>query len=782
MGGKKKSGPVTVGYRYYWDVHSGLGRGPIDEMVELRVDDKTAYMTVPGEITQSRAIFIDKPTLFGGDDTGGEGGVQGRMEILMGEPDQRPSQMLVNLLKGIYNPALQTVKSRLNKRKVKEAQTAQDAFFKNEHIPTATLENALIPGFRGIVSTVYSGLISCYSAYPKKHSYRIRRAHKGWRDGTVWYPERCKILLRNDSLKISGINAQQEEQARQIHAMNPAHILVQCATDKSWGGKKALTDLDLDSYKKAADALFEEGFGLCIRYNRQSSIKEFIKNVLDHIGAVQYDDIETGKLAIKLLRYDYDADTLQTFTADTGILEVQDDDSGASDANPNQVIVTYLDPVANKEGQAKADNLAAIRMHGVISKKVDYKGVPTFDLAARLAQRELEMSTSGLMRLKVIFDMRGSQIKPGDVYKLHLPERDIESVIFRVGSVKNGNEEGRFEVVVIQDVFGLPASNYSTQPSESLYVRPDYSAKPIPVEDSRLFEVPYHLFPLIFSEAELAYIKPIDCYIAALAIAPTQLTTRYDLFVNAGGEYVDNADGTFTPSVVLREDLTVYSTHLAFGSDGDYSGLANAQALMIGDEIVKIESVDFKTNIINIGRGCADTVPQAHSKGTRAWCYLLGYGEDSTRYLPNESLKAKLIPHTAQETLDEAQAPVLSITTGQRWARPYPPGNVKVDGILAIGKILNKDNFTISWAHRDNIIQADNLISHTEGSTVLGEDVSYEIKLMKSGKVVRTITTRETSFTYPDSGKQAEENVDAMTLFSIKNNLTSWQGYRFTID
>ena len=98
-GGGKKRKPVTVGYRYYWDIQSGLGRGPIDEIVEIRADDKTAYVGNPGELTHSQAIYINKPKLFGGEDTGGEGGIQGRMEILMGEPDQQPTQMLINLLK-----------------------------------------------------------------------------------------------------------------------------------------------------------------------------------------------------------------------------------------------------------------------------------------------------------------------------------------------------------------------------------------------------------------------------------------------------------------------------------------------------------------------------------------------------------------------------------------------------------------------------------------------------------------------------------------------------------
>lgn len=255
MGGKRKGGSVTVGYRYYWDIQSGLGRGPVDEIVELRVDDKTAYVGKPGELTHSQAIYIDKPNLFGGDNTGGEGGIQGRMEILMGEPDQKPTQMLINLLKGVYNPSLATHASRWL-RKYANKNPERNKFFQNGNVEPGNLsQDDIIPGFRGVVTTVFSGLISCYNAYPKKHSYRVRRANKGWHGGVVWYPEKAKILLRNDNLKISGLTPEQEKNVREIHAMNPAHILVECATNKSWGGKKDLADLDLDSYKKAADTL-----------------------------------------------------------------------------------------------------------------------------------------------------------------------------------------------------------------------------------------------------------------------------------------------------------------------------------------------------------------------------------------------------------------------------------------------------------------------------------------------------------------------------------------------
>ncbi|AKO44345.1 hypothetical protein RZ60_05820 [[Haemophilus] ducreyi] len=56
--------------------------------------------------------------------------------------------------------------------------------------------------------------------------------------------------------------------------------------------------------------------------------------------------------------------------------------------------------------------------------------------------------------------------------------------------------------------------------------------------------------------------------------------------------------------------------------------------------------------------------------------------------------------------------------------RPYPPANVKVDGVF-VDKIADSSAFTLTWAHRDRDIQADQLISHTEDSTALGKGVSY---------------------------------------------------------
>ena len=330
----------------------------------------------------------------------------------------------------------------------------------------------------------------------------------------------------------------------------------------------------------------------------------------------------------------------------------------------------------------------------------------------------------------------------------------------------------------MQDVFGLPAANYSTKQTESLYVPPDYSAKPI--LHHRTFEVPYHVYPMVLSASELAFVKPTDCYIRSLAELPSPLTTNFVMQVDSGAGFSGRAFGSFSPSVVISEALTMYQTRIRFISDGNTTGLIVGHPLMINDEIVKIEAVDFNNAILTVGRGCADTVPQVHPINSRAWSYLLGGAVDSTKYTANEQLKVRLIPRTTQSTLDPSLAGVETVITVQRQARPYPPGNVRVDGAYT-RNITDGTSFKLTWAHRDRDIQADNLIPHTDDSTVLGDGVSYKIALMYDNHIAREITTTGTEFVYPDAQKVDGEQFNKVVLSSVKDGLSSLFNYQFNI-
>lgn len=143
----KGANPVT-GYWYSFGIHMGIGRGPINELVEIQVGDKIAWR---GSAAASGEFQIDKPDLFGG--VKQEGGIVGTLTLMMGEPTQVAPAGLV-----------------------------------------AMLGHAL-PGFRRMVTAFYNGKIAANSPYPKAWKFRVRRSTKGWQNDAPWYPEKAMIVL-----------------------------------------------------------------------------------------------------------------------------------------------------------------------------------------------------------------------------------------------------------------------------------------------------------------------------------------------------------------------------------------------------------------------------------------------------------------------------------------------------------------------------------------------------------------------------------------------------------
>ena len=103
-----------------------------------------------------------------------------------------------------------------------------------------------------------------------------------------------------------------------------------------------------------------------------------------------------------------------------------------------------------------------------------------------------------------------------------------------------------------------------------------------------------------------------------------------------------------------------------------------------------------------------------------------------------------------------------------------------VNGVLG-AQISNRLGFVLRWAHRDRLLQADNLVAHHEDSTQQGQGVSYEVGFWREGVLVRNAVTTADIFRYPDAEYKAGELFDTVTLYSVKDNLKSWQGYHLEV-
>lgn len=707
---------VKVGYRYLFGIHMGVGKA-VDELVAIEVGGKRAWT---GSVTSNQRISINAPELFGGDD--GEGGIRGSLDVMMGAADQPVNTRLAAMLGG------------------------------------------LVPAFRGVCTLFYDGLVTSMNPYPKAWKMRVRRALTGW-DGGVWYPERCVINMASGAIK----------------AMNPAHIIYECLTNRDWGGAMDRSRLNDASFRAAADVLHAEGFGLCLRWVRQDSLSTFVSHVLDHIGGNLFVSRQTGEFELTLVRDDYDPESLPLFDENSGLLSITEDDNSATAGAANEVIIKWRNPIDNSSRQKRERSLAAIQAAGQqLSVTIEYPGIPTAELAGRVAVRDLRARSIGLKRFKVQLDRRGRNIKPGAPFRIRSLSRGIEVMVVRAGRFEDGTlADGKISITAVQDVFGLPATSM-TPPQPGGWVPPDTA--PAPVAIRRLTEVTWRDLVQTIDAANLNLVDQTTAFIAALAIKPTALSLGFAVESRVGtGAYVRVGQGDFCPTGLLVAGISSAAgpTIIQLSAPDNLDLVEVGSAALIDNEIVRVDAIDLETLSVTIARGCVDTVPSAHSAGTRVWFFEDYVGEDPTEYSSGVSVQVRLRTVTSAGTLAPELAGTDTLALVGRQARPYPPGNFRLAGVVNPASI--EGDVVASWTHRDRLLQADQLIDTQAGNIGPEAGTTYSFRLLRADTL--TVLASQTGI----SGTTATLTTTyagqiIAELWSVRGGLSSLQRHRWQFD
>lgn len=329
-----------------------------------------------------------------------------------------------------------------------------------------------------------------------------------------------------------------------IHAMNPAHIIYECLTNREWGRGLDRAMLSDQSFTKVAVTLYEEGLGLCLKWSRTDSIESFVQSVLDHIGGVLFTARDTGLLTLRLIRGGYKIEELPLFEPDTGLLEIRDATVAVNGLSVNEVKVTFKNPLADEDRIVKVTNLATMHSSGgaVNSLSKTYTGIPVPSLALRIAQRDLRAASTSLRRFTFVLDRRGYAVEPGSVICIRDNSRCIPLTPVRVGKIEVGaGNDGKIVVTAMQDVFGLPRRSYAGwTPSE--WVPPDNKPCNGP---QAVFEVPYFMLAGRMSQADLDYLSPNSAYVGTMSASGNPLNIGYDIYVRRSEPTIDdNPSGT----------------------------------------------------------------------------------------------------------------------------------------------------------------------------------------------------------------------------------------------
>lgn len=741
-----KGSSQAIGFHYFFDILFGLGRGPFDELVAIKVGDKPAWS---GSITNSNSSTINNPDLFGGEKK--EGGIQGVFRLNMGTetqvlPGPGPT---VNLGDPTGTITLPDVKASIG---------------------------GLVSEMRGVVTLWYSGLICSMNPYPKEWKFRMRRSKRGWQNDLPWYEFRATIPMAGGA----------------IMAMNPAHIIYECLTNKLWGRglPPSLVDgEDGGTFVGVANTLYDEGFGLCFLWQRKEDVEPFVQMVLDHIGGVCYLDRETGKMVLRLIRGDYDPDDLPLFTPSSGLLEIVEDDSSSGDLAFNEVMATGHDPITDTDIQVRVHNLAARHSQGAANAEdKGYDGAPTKELLLRMAQRDLRVHAAGLKKFKVRLDRRGYKIAPGGVFRIQDTRRGITNIVLRAGEVVDPplqKDSGGITISALQDVYGMPTTSFVT-PVDSTWTPPPTEA--FPSLDGRLVEGTYRDAFMRVGAATAATIGETDAYLGAVALAPNPTTLEYSLATRAVGEanFVVRSSGYFSGAAYLAASIGPLDTSFAVTDAFGISSTNEEQAILIDDELMTLVSYDADLGNVVVERGVVDTIPAPHDLGATVWTIDDDASSDNRLYSSGETAEAKILSRTSSALLAMDDADTLSVTFAGRVARPYPPGDVRLDG----DSIYTRDGLehaepVITWTHRDRIYQADQLVPHVAASIGPEPGTTYIIRVyaIDGTTLINEYPVAGDTWTYDAASQTADGSPPAAfaELRSVRAGIESWQRYYFLL-
>lgn len=567
--------------------------------------------------------------------------------------------------------------------------------------------------------------------------------------------------------------------------MNPAHIIRECLTDPDWGMGYQETDIDDVSFAAAADTLFNEGMGMSLLWDRQIAIEEFIKEIVKHIDAALYVDRQSGRFTLKLIRNDYNIDSLIVLDPNN-IDKISDFSRPAFGELTNSITVNYWNASTGTDSSLTVQDIALSQMqNATINTTVQYPGFTKKMLASRVAQRDLKTLSTPLISCTIYANRDASVLGIGSCFKLTWPDYDVENVVMRVTGIAYGDGKlNRIRMNCTQDVFSLPEEAF-IPPTPPVWEDPN--TDPVPAIYRIVTEAPYlelvQRLGQTTTDQQLGANEDLG-YLIASAAAPAGAINARLAIDNGSGYDGNDYPMDFCPIAFLESNISATDTVLAINGAIAISSVVLGSHAQIGEELVKV--VATSTDSITIGRGVLDTIPSPHAAGSSVMFWDAFGDSDNVEYVRNESIDVKILPTTGRGTLPVADAPQDSVVFNARASRPYPPGNIKINGQLFPNTIEGSDGVALTWAHRDRTQQTGaDLVIFTDGNIGPEVGTTYSLKIYnENDTILRSVSNiNGTSYSYSTAdeltdgsggvGDPSWSNVVLLCHMNGANNSTS---------
>lgn len=705
---KKK---ITVGFRYFIGMDLLLCYGLIDRVVRLEVSDRVAFTGSVGPFVDAPSpLVVNAPTLLGGQEMGG--GVAGTFDIFGGTPTQDRSSYLINSGPGLGDP----------------------------------LE---IPAYVDIAHAVARQIEVGESPNIGAYVFRVSR-----------FP---------DNLGLTGSNHIVTGTVDDGDA-NPAEAIFEILTSEVFGLSFDISKIDQASFIAAGNTLATEGLGISLMTDRIQHAKEVLKNILQYIDGVLYEDSD-GVFTLKLIRDDFGAVGSLELYDETNVVEVRTFSRGSWSETNNHVNIKYTDRLQdNIETGAMAQDLANFRTTNKENRiDIAMPAAPEKNAARIVAERELLQLSFPLAKVTLDVNRDGQKIRPGDAIRWSWAEYGVTDMVLRVLSVELGELlNGTVTLQCVQDIFRI---------AETIYGNPDDTGWiPIDTDAIAFVDEIVRAVPRIYHNLTFANIGELDPALGqrihSMAKRPSGVVATFQQFVDLGlgagfeGEIGDS--DSVTPAGTLSAaysegtaviDVTGFTLNAFQGvenlealTDGSQvlSGLnlaliEGSQADGSEDEIIAWEGFtdngDGTVDFTSIHRGLMDTVARSHASGARVFLFFDGQAISDQVYGITQAITVRHQARTTSDVLDISTATSRALTFPDRLRRPHHPANVTVDATRVPQAADETADLDFDWLHRTNdevVIRDGNVGSPNAQDTEVEYDLEFQHAV--TGAVLRTET------------------------------------------
>ena len=564
---------------------------------------------------------------------------------------------------------------------------------------------------------------SAMNPYFKSLWVRAQNIFAGWTlPNGCWYREKAVIAGSHHRMDNGHFLA--------VNDMNPAHIIYNILTNNVWGMGYTENDIDEESFKTAANILFNERFGMSLAWRREEVIEEFINIILKTIDAFLRVNVLTGKFQLVLIRGNYDINKLPVIDENI-IMKLEKYERTSWGDTPNEIVLTYRDRL-EESAVITVQNLAAIETQGsVISTTVEYVGIHEPELAGRIAERELINASTPIAKVTITVNRMAFLLQAGDVFNFKWKELGITQMAVRVISINKGTfDDGTIQIEAVEDVFGLPSSTYISE-QESLWV--DVYSTPVPISNAKVWEAPY--YDIVHRVGEAAAQQGISQGYTFARLFADMPNSGTPVYVLAGAKRNNDSEyATVLDSARYQANFTLLDRISRTAAKFSISAVENMpdkinenDYIVIDDEVMGIVNIDNTRGTITVTRGNLDTIPEIHKVGATGWIVKPNENQDTTFRALGEMVYYKPMAVTTRGTLPITQAAPFSMSLIGRSDRPYPVAGVKFNGHYFIESIQRNANLHLTWDGRNRLMAK---LNHwTYGNIQEEVGVTYSVKI-----------------------------------------------------